>query len=69
MNAVMQPSPSAACANCATALEGRFCHCCGQKAHLHKSLLHLGEDVLHGVLHFDSKGSRTLPCWRSGRAR
>lgn len=61
MNAVLKPSHSAACANCATELEGKFCHCCGQKAHLHKSLAHLGEEVLHGVLHFDSKGLRTLP--------
>lgn len=61
MSAVMQSSHRAACANCATALEGKFCHSCGQKAHLHKSLLHLGEEVLHGVLHFDSKGLRTLP--------
>lgn len=61
MSAVMKESHSAACANCAAALEGKFCHCCGQKAHLHKSLLHLGEEVLHGVLHFDSKGLRTLP--------
>ncbi len=61
MSAVMELSKSAACANCATALAGKFCHSCGQKAHVHKSLLHLGEEVLHGVLHFDSKGLRTLP--------
>ncbi|MEJ7807801.1 MAG: DUF3667 domain-containing protein [Telluria sp.] len=57
----MQPDHRTACANCATVLEGQFCHGCGQKAHLHTSLLHLGEEVLHGVLHFDSKGLRTLP--------
>lgn len=49
------------CANCTTSLNGKFCHDCGQRAHVHKSLLHLGEEVLHGVLHFDSKGLRTLP--------
>lgn len=49
------------CANCATSLSGKFCHDCGQRAHVHKSLLHLGEEVLHGVLHFDAKGWRTLP--------
>ena len=64
MGAVLKPSDLTVCAvfaNCATELEGKFCHGCGQKAHLHKSLLHLGEEVLHGVLHFDSKGLRTLP--------
>lgn len=49
------------CANCATSLNGKFCHACGQRAHVHKSLLHLAEEVLHGVLHFDAKGLRTLP--------
>jgi hypothetical protein len=51
----------AECANCTTSLAGRYCHACGQSAHVHKSLLHLGEEVLHGVLHFDAKGLRTLP--------
>jgi len=49
------------CANCGAELVGRFCHACGQSAHLHHSLLHLAEEVLHGVLHFDAKGLRTLP--------
>jgi len=49
------------CLNCNTALSGEFCHACGQRAHVHKSLLHLGEEVLHGLLHFDAKGWRTLP--------
>lgn len=49
------------CANCGAALGGAFCHQCGQHAHVHKSLLHLGEEVLHGILHFDAKGWRTIP--------
>ncbi len=49
------------CLNCDAVLAGGFCHVCGQRAHVHKSLLHLGEEVLHGVLHFDAKGLRTLP--------
>src|SRR5439155_7755576 len=32
-----------------------------QAAHLHRSLWHLGEELLHGLLHFDAKGWRTLP--------
>lgn len=50
-----------ACANCDAPLAGEFCHLCGQRAHLHRSLLHLGEEFLHGMLHFDAKGWRTIP--------
>jgi len=53
--------PGAICSNCGTALAGRFCHACGQPGRLHRSLLHLVEEALHAVLHFDSKGWRTLP--------
>jgi hypothetical protein len=49
------------CANCGAALVGSFCHACGQRAHVHRSLLHLGEEFLHGILHFDAKAWRTLP--------
>ncbi|HKW83887.1 MAG TPA: DUF3667 domain-containing protein, partial [Burkholderiaceae bacterium] len=49
------------CRNCGAALRGAYCHACGQAAHIHRSLLHLAEEVLHGVLHFDAKGWRTLP--------
>ena len=50
-----------ACANCGATLTGAFCQACGQPAHVHRSLLHLTEEMLHGVLHFDTKGWRTLP--------
>jgi hypothetical protein len=49
------------CANCQAPLTGPFCHACGQRAHVHRSLLHLGEEFLHGLLHFDAKAWRTLP--------
>ena len=49
------------CANCNATLTGDFCHTCGQSSHVHRSLLHMFEEVLHGVLHFDSKSWRTLP--------
>jgi hypothetical protein len=63
MSAVLEPLAAHrnACANCATPLNGEFCHACGQRAHVHRSLMHLGEELLHGVLHFDTKGLRTLP--------
>ena len=56
-----QDHPHGACANCGTPLAGPYCHACGQRGHLHRSLLHLAEEVLHGVLHFDTKAWRTLP--------
>lgn len=49
------------CLNCGTALSARYCGSCGQPAHLHRSLWHLSEEFLHGVLHFDAKGVRTAP--------
>ena len=51
----------APCANCGTPVTANYCGNCGQKGHLHKSVLHLGEELLHGLLHFDTKGWRTLP--------
>ena len=50
-----------ACANCGTTLQGAFCHRCGQTAHVHSSLLHLAEEFLHGLLHFETKAWRTIP--------
>lgn len=49
------------CANCGAALTGPYCQHCGQSAHVHRSLLHLCEEFLHGLLHFDTKAWRTLP--------
>lgn len=51
----------AVCADCGTPTLGRFCHNCGNPAHVHRTLLHLGEELLHGVMHFDSRAWRTLP--------
>ncbi len=63
---VSAPTPQSAtaersCANCGTRLIGRYCHECGQSSHLHRSLVHFGEELLHGLLHFDARGLRTLP--------
>ena len=51
----------APCANCGTPVTAHYCGNCGQKGHLHKSVLHLGEELIHGLLHFDTKGWRTMP--------
>jgi hypothetical protein len=49
------------CLNCGAALGGAYYPRCGQAAHLHRSLLHLSEEFMHGVLHFDAKGFHTVP--------
>lgn len=53
--------PHAVCTDCGEPTAGRFCSNCGQPTHVHRSLLHLGEEMLHGVLHFDARIWRTLP--------
>ena len=58
---VSAPHAGARCANCNTVLSGAYCHTCGQTAHVHRSLFHIGEELLHGILHFDTKSWRTLP--------
>lgn len=63
------PASHGRCANCGAALDGNFCGQCGQKAHVHRSLLHVGEEFLHGITHFDGKAWQTLPMllFRPGR--
>ena len=58
----------AACLNCATTLTGDYCHGCGQRGHVHRTLGAFFHDLLHGVLHFEGKIWRTLPrlVWRPG---
>ncbi len=53
--------PLAQCANCQTPLTGKFCHQCGQKGAVHRSLFKLGEEISQGMLRFDAKGWRTVP--------
>jgi hypothetical protein len=53
--------PQENCQNCGTKLEGEFCHGCGQQGHVHRSVLHVVEEVLHGITHFDSRTWRSLP--------
>lgn len=49
------------CTDCGEAVAGNFCANCGQPTHVHRTLLHLVEEVLHGVMHFDARIWRTLP--------
>lgn len=55
------PEAHGKCLNCGAQLDGAFCASCGQRAHLHRSLLSLGHDILHGVFHFEGKMWRTIP--------
>jgi hypothetical protein len=56
------------CLNCGTALNGPFCHQCGQRGHVHRTIGAFAHDIAHSVLHFDGKMWRTLPllAWRPG---
>ena len=56
------------CLNCGAELTGDYCHACGQRAHVHRTLGAFWHDLLHGVLHFEGKIWRTLPMlvWRPG---
>lgn len=49
------------CLNCDTALEGAYCHACGQQGHLHRTIGAFMHDLLHGALHFEGKLWHTLP--------
>jgi hypothetical protein len=49
------------CSDCGSETTGKFCANCGQPTHVHRTLVHLGEEVLHGVMHFDARIWRTLP--------
>lgn len=52
---------SGQCLNCGTELIGLYCHVCGQKADVHRSLSAILHDLVHGVLHLDGKFWHTLP--------
>jgi hypothetical protein len=49
------------CLNCGADVNGRYCANCGQPTHVHRTLAHVFEEFLHGLLHFDTKAWRTLP--------
>jgi Protein of unknown function (DUF3667) len=53
--------PQENCQNCGAKLTGEYCHECGQHGHVHRSVLHVIEEVFHGITHFDSRTWRSLP--------
>lgn len=58
-----------ACLNCGTPLTGAYCHACGQKGRIHRTIGAFMHDLLHGALHFEGKIWRTLPLlvWKPGK--
>lgn len=51
----------APCPNCAAALQGPWCHACGQKGEeYNRSILHLLGEALEGLTHIDGRLWRTL---------
>ncbi|KUF23616.1 DUF3667 domain-containing protein [Xanthomonas phaseoli] len=64
-NWLMSPHSTAhhptACENCATALQGAYCHACGQSAHNPvRSVAHAVEEVFESFWHLDGRIFRTL---------
>ena len=55
------PAQRGKCLNCGAEVSGAYCPACGQRVHLHRSLVSLGHDILHGVFHFEGKLWRTIP--------
>ena len=52
----------AECLNCATKLQGRYCHNCGQSADdHHRSIGHLLWEAIEGFTHLDGRLANTLP--------
>lgn len=50
------------CANCGAAMQGEFCHECGQSIHsVLKPMRHMAEEAVETLLHIDSRILRTLP--------
>ena len=57
------------CLNCGMVLMGPYCSSCGQKAHVHRSLIAFFQDMVQGLFNFEGKIWRTLPmlAWRPGQ--
>lgn len=69
-NPQRHPHPAGACANCGEALQGAYCHACGQDSDRHKrSIRHLVFEALEAIFELDGRLWRTLPdlFFRPGR--
>ena len=58
----LTPSPGLLCANCGEALQGEFCHACGQSIRsVIKPVSHMLEDAGDLFFHMDERIVHTLP--------
>jgi len=66
---VLTQAAPPACENCATLLQGHFCHACGQSSHNPlRNLGHAIEEVFESFWHLDGRIFRTLRAlWSPGR--
>jgi hypothetical protein len=48
------------CLNCGASLHGPYCHECGQRSHVHRTIAAWWHDFLHSVLHVDGKSWLTI---------
>jgi hypothetical protein len=56
------PPPGTPCANCGAALQGPYCHACGQSADdQHRSIVHLAWEGIEGLTHLDGRLGQTIP--------
>lgn len=56
------PPDGSPCANCGAALQGQFCHACGQNSDTHKrSIRHLVWEAVETTFELDGRLFRTLP--------
>lgn len=56
------PAAGTPCANCATPLQGPYCHACGQSSDdQHRSLWHLTREGIEGLTHLDGRLAQTIP--------
>lgn len=58
---VQHAEQARACRNCSAPVWSHYCAACGQKVHLHRSIGEAAHEMVHGILHFDTKLWRTLP--------
>ena len=64
------PPDGSVCPNCGSALQGPYCHACGQAADTHKrNIFRLIVEGVESILHLDGRIARTLPdlFFRPGR--
>ena len=56
------------CLNCGCELAGAYCHCCGQRGQIHRTIAAWWHDFVHAVLHVDGKFWSTLGmlAWQPG---